>query len=349
MGGPARRDRAAPPDAPHAPGGALGVPGGDQRRALIELVRPGGRTSQRGSSRRCCSPAGGHGRVRLEACAAAAGAFPEVPWTPELQPLRQRLEAESAAGPAFRPPGLPTRPSLALPSPSWGATRAPPGRSGDPSGRRRRLLQLDPRYCGAASPPARRGALRPLAESEFRRGRGAAEPTGPSSLDDPTDGWAPSGCDRAAQPPRADGDGSGRPPRRGPGPLLGERPRTTGCRQPGRHPRRGVPGCGGPAPGGFAGGDRGARAPPQPRVGGHPGPARRDGGASRHGRPESPRLARSRWSSVAGVTHELNTPARAIRSPARNWRRIVTDPARARYGASSRRRGRPSHRPRAQV
>jgi signal transduction histidine kinase len=319
-------------------------PGADQRRLLLERLAAW-RTNEHAelvSQVLLAAPAAPTGEVRLEACAADGSAFHEVPWTPELQPLRQRLEAgQRGRGGFFVRPGSLLDPPLALSFPIMG------GRDEGPPGPERGpfrvagvvILQLDPRYVREQLLPQLAEAhFGPLAESEFvvavvrRSDRSVLFST------DPADGVGepqPGDVQRSL-PGRGGRPGADRPDAV-PAPAFGERPPEDGR---GRDP--------GPPPG-----DEG----PWLLVARHRGGSleatvarvrRRNlavglgilallgatGALLATGAQRARRLARQQMEFVAGVTHELNTPLAAIRSAGQNLADgIVTDPAQVRrYG-----------------
>jgi signal transduction histidine kinase len=279
------------------------------------------------------------GEARLEACAATERAFREVPWPPELEPLRQRLQADDGGreGFPFRPGSLLDRP-LALPFPLVDAEGE--GRPGPQWGRFHLagvvLVELDPAYLREQLLPQLAEAhFGPFAESEFvvavlrRADRSvlfSSDPTvemGAPRPDDvqrslPGRGGRP-GLDRGDRggpddrPPDA---ARGREPRRPPEDespwLLVARHRGGSLENAVARVRRrnlavglGVLALLGATVVTLATGAQTAR-----------------------------RLARQQMEFVAGVTHELNTPLAAIRSAGQNLADgIVTDPAQVRrYG-----------------
>ena len=336
---PGRRPARPPPGAPRglAARRARGAP---LRRAARDAVALG-----RGRPRR---PAGS--RVR---------AFHEVPWTTELEPLRQRLQAtESGRTWSFVRPGSLLDHPLALPFPIVDAGPSPLRAVGTLPRHRHRAPSARPGLPARAAPsPARRGALRPGRGERVRRGRGAAgRPLASSSRATPTAGRAssPPAERRRAQPPGARRAGPAstaartavRPAAR-PGPPD-DGPRTRGA--------------GGPARGGEPLAAR--RAAPRAARSSRPSRAcaratSPSASASSRcsarprlvlatGAQRARRLARQQIEFVAGVTHELNTPLAAIRSAGQNLADgIVTDPPPgAPLRAAHREGGRPPHRAR---
>jgi hypothetical protein len=242
--GPRTGDRRGlPPERLTAPGGSDRVPGGDQRRALIELVAAW-RTNEHAGlvSQVLLATPTPTGEARLEACAADGSAFHEVPWTPELQPLRQRLEAaERGRGGFFVRPGSLLDPPLALSFPIMGGRdEGPPGPEPGPfrvAGVV--LLQLDPRYLREQLlPQLAETHFGPLAESEFVVAVVRRADRSLVFSSDPTDDL---GALRPGDVQRSLLGRWGRPgddrPDAGPGPLLGGRPPDDGRgRQPERQP-----------------------------------------------------------------------------------------------------------------
>ena len=254
---PSGDPRAPPPGAPRR------VAGTDEHAALVSGLLLATRAPS--------------GEGRLEACAAAERAFREVPWPPELEPLRRRLR-----GGRGRPGGLPHAAGLA---PRAAARPALPARGrarrevagaavGAVPARGRRPVQLDLAYLREQLLPQLAEAhFGPLAESEFvvavvRR----ADRSVVFSSDPPVELGAPQPDDvQRSLPGRGGRPGADRDRRR-PGPRPDERPPDDGPRGPragaeqppedespwllvARH-RGGLPRAGG-----------GARAPAQPRRG----------------------------------------------------------------------------------
>ncbi len=321
-----------------------GPPAGDERRLLLELLAAW-RTNEHAGlvSQVLLATATPTGEVRLEACDAAGSAFHEVPWTPELQPLRQRLEAgPSAAGVASSSARAPFSTLRSrCPSPSWGgATRARRDRSGDLSASRASSSSSSTcATCASSfspSSPRRTSARSRRASSSWPW---CAGPTGPSSSRATRrTGWAPSSPATCSAASPGDGDGPGTTaPTRAPGPFFGERPPDDGRgRQPGRQPEDESPWL-------LVARHRGGSLElTVSRV------RRRNLGVGlgilallgataallATGAQRARRLARQQMEFVAGVTHELNTPLAAIRSAGQNLADgIVTDPAQVRrYG-----------------
>jgi signal transduction histidine kinase len=292
---------------------------------------------------------GPNGEPRLESCAADGSAFQEAPWTPELEPVRERMRAaEGRRGPFLVRPGVLLDPPLALVFPLMLGREMGPPRP-EPGGFRAAgvvVLQLDPRYVREQLLPQLAEAhFGPLDESEFVVGvvRGADRSLVFSS--DPTGGFGT---------PRPGDVERGLPGRWG---RLDEDRVPLGEDKPG-------PGAG-PAPG---------ERPPEGAPGRPPGRPPEDESAwllvARHrggplevtvarvrrrnlaaglgllallgatgavlaaGAQRARRLARQQMEFVAGVTHELNTPLAAIRSAGQNLADgIVTDAAQVRrYG-----------------
>jgi signal transduction histidine kinase len=288
------------------------------------------------------------GEARLEACAASEDAFHEVPWTPELEPVRRRLRAaRGGAGPFFFRPGtlLDPPPALAFPI----AAVRDEGPSARELGPFRLagivLLRLDPRYLREQLLPQLAEAhFGPLAEGDFavavvrRADRSLVFSTDPS--------------DAVGAPRRGDAERSlpgrwgrleedrGRPgqdrPQPGAGPLLGERPPQGPGQPPGRPPDDESPWLlvarhrGGPLEVTVA---RVRRR----NLGVGLGALALIGATAAvlaTGAERARRLARQQMEFVAGVTHELNTPLAAIRSAGQNLADgIVTEPTQVRrYG-----------------
>jgi len=317
--------------------------GGDPRHALLDLLAAW-RTNEHAGlvSQVLLTTPTPTGEVRLEACDAAGSAFHAVPWTPELQPLRRRLEsAERGRGGFFVRPGSLLDPPLALSFPIMG------GRDAGPPGPERGplraagvvLLQLDPRYLREQLLPQLAEAhFGPPAESEFvvavvrRADRSlvfSSDPTGEV-------GTFRSGDVQRSLPGRWGRLGDDRPDA-GPGPLLGEPPPGDGRGgQPGRLPADESPWLlvarhrGGPLELTVSRVRRRNLA-----VGlGVLALLGATAAVLATGAQRARRLARQQMEFVAGVTHELNTPLAAIRSAGQNLADgIVTDPAQVRrYG-----------------
>jgi signal transduction histidine kinase len=323
-------------------------PGGDPRDLLLERL-----AAWRGDehaallsgvliARRATS-----GTVTLEACGPSEGAFHEVQWTKDLEPLRQRLQATQAGRDGvFGRPGslLDHPPALAFPLVDAGPGDEPGGRWGRFRVTGLVLLQLDQAYLGEQLfPQLAEAHFGPVAESEFdvavvrRDDRSVVFSTDstragtlaprPGDVQRSLPGRGRAGPDRREPgPDRHDA---------GPGPRVGERPPDDG-----------------PA---------GRRLPeeqsPWLLVARHRGGSLEQTVArvrSRNlavgfgvlallgatavllatGAQRARRLARQQMEFVAGVTHELNTPLAAIRSAGQNLADgIVTDPAQVRrYG-----------------
>jgi signal transduction histidine kinase len=283
------------------------------------------------------------GTVALEACGAGEDAFREVPWTQELEPLRQRLQATEGGRNGFfvRPGALVDHP-LALSFPLVGAGSGEP--SSEPWGRFRItglvLLQLDQGYLrDQLLPQLAEAHFGPVAEREFtvavvrRDDRSVVFSTEPATAGvlapEPGDvqrslagrGGRPGGDRRDNPPgpdfrPRSPDDGPAREARRPPEEespwLLVARHRGGSLEQTVARIRTrnlavgfGVLALLGATTVILATGAQRAR-----------------------------RLARQQMEFVAGVTHELNTPLAAIRSAGQNLADgIVKDPAQVRrYG-----------------
>ena len=328
---------------PGPPGGDRRMPVGDQRQVLLERLAAWRTNEHAGlvSQVLLATPAP-TGEVRLEACAADGDAFHEVPWTPELQPLRQRLEnAERGRGGFFVRPGSLLDPPLALSFPFMGGrNEGPPGPDRGPfrvAGVV--LLQLDSRYLREQLLPLLAEAhFGPLAESEFVVAVVRRADRSLVFSSDPTDDL---GALRPGDVQRSLLGRWGRPgddrPDAGPGPLLGGRPPDDGRgRQPGRQPEDESPWL-------LVARHRGgslevtvARVRRRNLAVGLGVLALLGATAAvlATGAQRARRLARQQMEFVAGVTHELNTPLAAIRSAGQNLADgIVTDPAQVRrYG-----------------
>ncbi len=290
------------------------------------------------------------GAVVLEACARDENAFREVPWPPELEELRRRLEAADGVRERFYVrPGSILDPPLVVLLPLF----RPAAGAGPGFGQFRvdglLFLQLDPAFLREdLFPQLAEAHFGPLAQSEFevavlrRTDRSVVFASAPG---------AGAGGPRSGEVERTlggPGNPAGRPgrPERAPGGRPGERP-----------------------PGGRPHGDRPPEAASR-EAARHPedeGPflllARHRGGSLEQavarvrrnnlalglgvlfllgatavilaaGAQRARRLARQQMEFVAGVTHELNTPLAAIRSAGQNLADgIVTDPAQVRrYG-----------------
>jgi signal transduction histidine kinase len=282
--------------------------------------------------------------VVLEACARDESAFREVPWPPELEELRRRLEAADGVRERFYVrPGSILDPPLVVLYPLF----RPAAGAGPGFGQFRvdglLFVQLDPAFLREdLFPRLAEAHFGPLAQSEFevavlrKTDRSAVYASAPR---------AGTGGRRSGEVERTLGGPGGRPGRR-PGDHPGGRP-------PGGRPGADVPS------------DRTARE--QPRPPDDEGPflllARHRGGSLEQavarvrrnnlalglgvlfllgatavllaaGAQRARRLARQQMEFVAGVTHELNTPLAAIRSAGQNLADgIVTDPAQVRrYG-----------------
>jgi signal transduction histidine kinase len=283
------------------------------------------------------------GAAALRACGADDQAFQDVPWTSDLEPLRERLQTAEGGRDGFlvRPGALFDHP-LALAFPLVGAGSGE--QAAQPWGRFRVtgivLLQLDQDYLrGQFLPQLAEAHFGPVAESEFvvsvvrRDDRSVVFSTDPG-----TGGFL------APQP----GDVQRSLPGRGgrPGPDRREPASGIGIR-PGPHD------------------DAPAREPRRPEdespwvlVARHRGGSLEKAVATVRtrnlvvgfgvlallgataallatGAQRARRLARQQMEFVAGVTHELNTPLAAIRSAGQNLAAgIVKDPAQVRrYGS----------------
>jgi signal transduction histidine kinase len=285
------------------------------------------------------------GEMRLEACAANENAFHEVPWTPDLEPVRQWLQG-ARGGPArffIRPRTLlDPPPVLAFPMVAARDEGPPPREPGTFRVAGVVLLRLDPRYVREQLLPQLAEAhFGPLAESEFamavvrRADRSLIFSTNPADgggpprrydIEQPLPGrWGRFEQDRGAL-------GEDRPE---PGrPRFIERP--PGGPSPGRPPEDESPWLlvarhrGGPLEVTLArvrlrnlGVGLGVLA----LIGATAAVLAAGGQRAR-------RLARQQMEFVAGVTHELNTPLAAIRSAGQNLADgIVTEPTQVRrYG-----------------
>jgi signal transduction histidine kinase len=288
------------------------------------------------------------GEPRLEACAADESAFHDVPWTPDLEPFRERLRAATGGpGPFFIRPGTLLDPPLAM---------AFPMRDERPSAREPgtfrvagvALLRLDPRYVREQLLPQLAEAhFGPLAESEFAMAVVRRADRSLIYATDPADGAGaarPDDLERAlpGRWGRFDED-RGRPgedrPEPGGGPRFLERaPRGPGGPGPlpGRPPEEDSPWLliarhkGGPLELTVARVRRNNLA-----VGlGVLALIGATAAVLAAGGQRARRLARQQMEFVAGVTHELNTPLAAIRSAGQNLSDgIVTEPTQVRrYG-----------------
>jgi signal transduction histidine kinase len=278
------------------------------------------------------------GEVRLEACSAGDADCHQAAWTPELEPLRKRLQVTAGGRDGFfiRPGFLFDRP-LALsfplmdrrddsqPGPRWGPFRL----AGVV------LLQLDLDYLREhLLPQLAEANFGPLAESDFVVAVVRREDRSVVYSSDPLAGM---GAPQPGDVQRSLPGRGGRPGGEGPGARFGERP-----------PDDARP--------------RDARRPPEEEspwllVARHRGGSleesvarvrRRNLGVGfgvlallgatavllATGAQRARRLARQQMEFVAGVTHELNTPLAAIRSAGQNLADgIVRDPAQVRrYG-----------------
>ena len=170
------------------------------------------------------------GEVRLEACAAGDTAFHQAEWTPELEPLRQRLQATEGGRDGFfiRPGFLFDRP-LALSFPLVDDARRQPARPAMgtlPASRASSFFSSTSITCASTSCPSSRRRT----SGRWRRASSSwpwcGGPTVPSSTRATRrPGWAPPSratCS-AASPGAAGGPGGDRPGA-GPGPGFGERP-----------------------------------------------------------------------------------------------------------------------------
>ncbi|HSD25714.1 MAG TPA: HAMP domain-containing sensor histidine kinase [Vicinamibacteria bacterium] len=323
---------------------------GDPRARLLEGLAAW-RTNEHAAlvSRVLLASPAPRGEVRLEACGADDAAFHEVPWTPELEPLRQRLQAaEGRRGPFLVRPGTLLDPPLALLFPMKGGRDERPPRP-DPGAFRAAgvvVLQLDPRYVRAQLLPQLAEAhFGPLAESEFvvdvvrRADRSVVFSSDPKDAVNapPRRGDVERGVPgRWGRPEDRVPLGEDRPGPGG-GPLLGDRPPEAGPEQaPGRPPEDESPWLlvarhrGGPLEVTVARVRRRNLA-----VGlGVLALLGATAAVLATGAQRARRLARQQMEFVAGVTHELNTPLAAIRSAGQNLADgIVTDPAQVRrYG-----------------
>jgi len=282
------------------------------------------------------------GEVRLEACSAGETAFHRAEWTPELEPVRLRLQrTQGGRDGFFIRPGFLFDPPLALafplmdtrddtqPGPRWGPFRL----AGVA------LLQLDLDYLREhLLPQLAEAHFGPLAESDFVVAVVRRADRSVVYSSDPLAGMGtPQPGDVQRNLPGRGGRPGGDRPGAGPGPGFGERP-TDDVR------------------------DREAKRPleeesPWLLVARHRGGSLLESVARVRrknlavgfgvlallgatavllatGAQRARRLARQQMEFVAGVTHELNTPLAAIRSAGQNLADgIVTDPAQARrYG-----------------
>jgi signal transduction histidine kinase len=282
------------------------------------------------------------GEVRLEALAADSVAFHEVPWTPELEPVRQRLQAAPGGrGPFFVRPGTLLDPPLALALPIVGGRdEGPPGPEPGPfrvAGVV--LLQLDLRYMREQLLPQLAEAhFGPLAESEFVVAVVRRADRSLVFSSEAADGVsAPRHVDVERSLPGRWGRLGDDRPDAGPGSLLGERPPEGGPdRPPGRPPEDESAWLlvarhrGGPLEVTVARVRRRNLA-----VGlGVLALLGATAAVLATGAQRARRLARQQVEFVAGVSHELNTPLAAIRSAGQNLADgIVTDPSQVRrYG-----------------
>jgi len=289
------------------------------------------------------------GAVELEVCGAGDGAFKEVPWTSELEPLRGRLQAAPGGRDGFlvRPGTLLDRP-LALAFPLVDAA------SGGSRPEQRRgfrvtgvvLLQLDHDYLREQLfPQLAEAYFGPVAESEFvvavvrREDRSVVFSTEPASsgvlpprpgdVQRSLPGHGRIGPDRT-EPGPAGPDASR-------GPRFGQRPPDGGPPDEGRRPLEAE------SPWLLVARHRGgsledtvARVRRRNLVVGFGVLALlgATGVLLATGAQRARHLARQQMEFVAGVTHELNTPLAAIRSAGQNLADgIVKDPAQVRrYG-----------------
>jgi signal transduction histidine kinase len=284
------------------------------------------------------------GEMRLQSGSANGSAFEATTWTPDLEPLRTRLERKTSNRDGFfiRPGSLFDRPpGLAFPIVD-ARDEAPGPRSFRFAGVV--LLQLDLDYLeNHLLPQLAEAHFGPLAESDFvvavlrRDDRSVLYSSDPSAgMGTPRPGDV-----QRSLPGRGGRPGGDQPrgvrPGAGPAPALGERAHDEGF-------------------------DREARRSPEEEspwllVARHRGGSleesvarvrRRNLGVGfgvlallgatavvlAAGAQRARRLARQQMEFVAGVTHELNTPLAAIRSAGQNLADgIVTDPAQVRrYG-----------------
>jgi signal transduction histidine kinase len=282
------------------------------------------------------------GDVRLEECSPGDAAFQPAEWTPDLEPVRQRLQATRGGRDGFFVrPGLLADPPLALsfplmdtrdegrPGPRWGPFRL----AGVV------LLRLDLDYLSQhLLPQLAEAHFGPLAESDFVV---AVVRRGDRSVVYSSDPSAGMGVPQPGDVQRNLSGRGGRPggdrPGVGPRPGVGERPPDEARdRETGRPPVEESPWV-------LVARHRGGSLEESvARV------RRRNLGVGfgvlallgatavllATGAQRARRLARQQMEFVAGVTHELNTPLAAIRSAGQNLADgIVTDPAQVRrYG-----------------
>ncbi len=288
------------------------------------------------------------GTVALEACGVGQDAFRKFPWTPDLDPLRERLQTNGRGrdGLFRRPLSLLDRPlALSLPIVEIG-NDGPPG---DPWGRFRLagmiLLRLDEDYLRRQLlPQLAETHFGPPAESDFVAVVRRTDRSVIFSSDPGVTALAPQAGDvvrslpgRVGRP----GAGSDRPggdrPDFAPGPSGGAPPAEN---RPAREPRR-PPDDESPwllvarHRGGSLDATTAAVRRRNLAVGlGVLGLLGTTAVILATGAQRARRLARQQLEFVAGVTHELNTPLAAIRSAGQNLADgIVTDPAHVRrYG-----------------
>ena len=323
-------------------------PGGDPRPRLVERLAEWGKDEHAPLvSGLLLATRAASGEGRLEACPAAERAFREVPWPPELEPLRRRLETDADGRESFPVrPGSLLEPPLALPFP---LVNAPGERSPGPQWGQFRLegvvlVQLDLAYVrDQLLPQLAEAHFGPLAESEYVV---AVVRRTDRSVVFSSDPLVELGSPRADDVQRSLPGRGGRP---GPDRDRGGRgPRLEGGRPDGGPPEM-------------------PREPEPRRVSDDESPwllvARHRGGSLEQAVARVRRrnlavglgvlallgatagilatsaqrarhLARQQMEFVAGVTHELNTPLAAIRSAGQNLADgIVTDPPQVRrYG-----------------
>jgi signal transduction histidine kinase len=320
-----------------------GPPAGDRRALLLQRLAAW-RTGEHAAllSAVLVATRAPSGEVTLEACAAGDSAFHEVPWTPDLEVLRQRLQAAPGGREGFVRPGTLLERPLGVLFPLVDARADGP--AGPPRWRSFHvagvvLLELDPGYVREQLLPQLAEAhFGPLAESEFAVAVVRRADRSVVYSSDPAEGiGSPRPGDVQRNLPGRVGRLGGERPDLGPGPRLGERPPDEG---------RG----------------REAMRPPEDEspwllVARHRGGSLEEAVARVRrgnlaaglgvlallgatavllatGAQRARRLARQQMEFVAGVTHELNTPLAAIRSAGQNLAHgIVTDPVQVRrYG-----------------